>query len=223
MVKLAMILAAGFGTRLKPLTDNLPKAMVKHRGSPMILNVIRKLSSEGINKFIINTHHHHEKIKELFNKESLNLNITLLTEKEILGTGGALKNAKSYLENSENFLVYNTDVDSNISITEMYNYHLKSDHLATIAVQDRDTSRPLFFDRDFILEGRKPWNKESKRMAFCGIHIISDRIFKYMPVKDKFDIIDLYIKLSASGNKIIGYDISKIYWKDIGTIANLEA
>ncbi|MCX7878385.1 MAG: sugar phosphate nucleotidyltransferase [Ignavibacteria bacterium] len=220
MITHAMILAAGFGTRLKPLTDNLPKALVKHRGKPMIMNVIEKLSNEGIREFIINTHYHHEKIKSFLDKVH-DFKITVIIEKEILGTGGAVKNARIYLQGSGDFLLYNTDVDSDINIREMNDYHTESGSLATIAVQKRITTRPLYFDRDLFLEGRKPLSKDSNEMAFSGIHIISDRIFSYMPEEDKFDIVDFYISLAGSKGKIRGYDIGDIYWKDLGRISDL--
>ena len=109
-VKKAFILAAGLGTRLKPLTENLPKALVPFKGKPMIENVISKLNRAGINDILINTHHRADKMEEYFANRSGNENITLIHEAQILGTGGAIKNAEKHLSDTEAFLVYNTDV-----------------------------------------------------------------------------------------------------------------
>lgn len=226
----AMILAAGFGTRLKPLTDNTPKALVPYNGKPMIQNVIEKLKSAGINDIVVNTHYLHEQVEEFFRMNSFGVKITLSHENEILETGGGIKNAKTFLEDAGNFLVYNTDVDSDINIGLMYEHHLKHQPLATIAVKERKTSRPLLFDEKNNLAGRVIENKEYiygkrsgglKSSAFCGIHIISCGIFTLFPNENKFDIISFYMNMVKAGEKISGYDIEDCYWKDLGSAKNL--
>ena len=227
----AMILAAGFGTRLKPLTDNTPKALVPYNGKPMIQNVIEKLRSEGINEIVVNTHYLHEQVEEFFRVNSFGVKVTLTNESEILETGGGIKNAKWFLKDSENFLVYNTDIDCDLNLGVMYEYHLKRNPLATIAVKERKTSRPLLFDVEKNLAGRVienqeyiygNWSSGLTSSAFCGIHIISSRIFTLFPNENKFDIISFYMDMVKAGEKISGYDIENYSWKDLGSAKNLS-
>lgn len=226
----AMILAAGFGTRLRPLTDNTPKALVEYEGEPMIRRVIRKLESGGIEEIVINTHHHADKMKEYFSLNSFDAKITLIHESEILGTGGAIKNAKKELAGADYFLIYNADVDSDMSIAEMMQYHIKHKSMATLAVMNRETKRPLIVgDHDRII-GRTADGKEliysqkyehSKRAAFSGIHIISSEIFELFPSKDNFDIVLFYMDAISRGKSIGAFDISGYSWKDLGTDVNI--
>ncbi len=137
----AFILAAGFGTRLKPYTDNLPKALVEYKGEPMIENVISRLSDYGINDIVINTHHHADKMEKYFANWTGKQKITLVLEKEILGTGGAVKNVEKYFNDVEDFIIYNTDVDCNADIYAMTDFHFKNNSSVTLAVKNRKTSR----------------------------------------------------------------------------------
>ncbi len=233
-LKKAMILAAGFGTRLKPLTDKIPKALIPYNGKPMIENVIDKLSREGIEDIIINTHYLHEQVQDFFASKDFGVKITLIYEAEILGTGGAIKNAESYLKDSENFLVYNVDVDSNIDIEAMYSYHLEKKPLATLALNTRDTTRPLIVDEDFNIIGNKNSSGEFRYaipkgnvdfMGFMGIHIISSKIFENIEENGFFDIFKLYFRIiesKADFPNIIGYKTNNIRWKDLGKISEIN-
>ena len=218
MLKKAMILAAGLGTRLKPLTDTMPKALVEYNGIPMISRVIQKLTSEGINDIVINTHHFSDQIENYFSENYFGVKITLIKEEEILGTGGAVKNAEKYLSEADDFIVYNTDIDSEINIKEMYQHHVNFKAIATLAVQFRQTNRPILIDEDMNFRGRA-YNSgyEFKKAAFCGIHVINKNIFRYFPDRKIFDIIDFYCDLiSALDLKIKCYNITDIYWRDLG-------
>lgn len=230
-IKKALILAAGFGTRLKPLTYNLPKALVPYKGRPMIENVISKLSSYGIDEIVINTHHHADRMEDYFSSRSGNEKITLIHEEEILGTGGALKNAERELIGSESFLVYNTDVDCEVNLEEFIKFHQEKAGIATLCVQERETSRYLICDCAGKLIGRTEGGqkvfysktaKEYRLMAFCGIHILNSGIFSFFPKNESnFDIIPLYMSLLENDRQINYYDISSVYWKDLGTPENL--
>jgi len=230
-IKKAFILAAGFGTRLKPLTEKLPKALVPYKGRPMIENVISKLISFGIDDIVINTHHHADKMEEYFSSRSGSGNITLLHETEILGTGGALKNAQKELMESENFLVYNTDVDCDLNLDDFCIFHFENKGIATLCVQERRTSRYLICDKAGKLIGRTENGKnvfysevteEFRLTAFCGIHIMNKDIFSYFPeIELNFDIIPVYMSLVKDSKQIFTYDISGVQWRDLGTPENL--
>jgi|SRR4030095_1558960 len=224
----AMILAAGFGSRLKPLTDKIPKALVEFNGKPMVANVITKLKKIGIEEIIINIHHFHQQIEEYFTKNDFGVKISLIYEKEILGTGGAIKNAASFLDHSGDFLVYNVDVNSDMSISEMYNFHIFNNSFVTLAVKKRRTGRPLIVDSYNKLLGRyinsekklyRPYSGEHLETAFCGIHVISSKIFNFFPSESHFDIMEVYMNLVKMGENLICYDINTSFWEDLGKIS----
>jgi NDP-sugar pyrophosphorylase family protein len=221
----AMVLAAGFGTRLKPLTDKTPKALVEIDGKPMIENVILKLAGSGIKEIIINTHYLFDKIEKYFMENDFGVNITLIREKEILGTGGAIKNAQSYLKDSEDFLIYNVDVNSDLDIVSMYNFHISNSSFATLAVKKRKTSRPLIVDSNNNLIGRsvnsqkyifRSYLGKELETAFCGMHIVSSKIFSYFPKESNFDIMPVYMDLIKSGKNLMCFDIKSAFWEDLG-------
>ena len=227
----AMILAAGFGTRLKPLTDHTPKALLKINNKTLLEIVIEKLIKGGITRIVVNAHHFSNQVAEFLSKKKFGVNIEVCIEEKILGTGGAIKNAEKYLNNSGYFLVYNVDVISEINLAEMEKFHIENNPLATLAIQKRDTSRPLIFDSENKLIGRKN-NSESLQYrtpgistylaGFCGVHIISSDIFKLIEEEGFFDIFKLYFRLVSGGRIIMGYDIKDSYWIDIGTKNNFE-
>ena len=229
-VKKAFILAAGLGTRLKPLTEKLPKALVPFKGKPMIENVISKLNRAGIYNILINTHHHADKMEEYFANRSGNENITLIHEAQILGTGGAIKNAEKHLSDTEAFLVYNTDVDCEVDIGDFFDFHSCNNAIASLCVQERKSSRYLICNEKGALIGRTENGENAiygiksdtiSKKAFCGIHIINTKIFKYLNKNENFDIIPEYMSILQKNEEIMTYDISGIYWKDLGKLQNL--
>ncbi len=230
----ALILAAGYGSRLKHLTKDLPKPLVEFKGKPMIENVITKLESFGVKNILINTHHHHQKMEEYFNHRKHSSNIQLIYEKEILGTGGAIKNAEKYLTDFNDFLVYNTDVDCEIDLNVFENFHFSINSLGTLVVNNRKTSRYLLTSLNGVLLGRtendinvyysinKPSSENTIFKAFCGIHILNNKIFKFLPANGEFsDIIPIYMSIIKQGLELFTYDISGVYWKDLGMPENL--
>ena len=218
----AMILAAGFGTRLKPLTDKLPKALVEHKGSPMIVRTIEYLKKFGVTNFVINAHHHSEKMSEFFDEYNCDCNIELIIEEEILGTGGGILNAASFLNDEECFIVMNADIETDFNLSGALDLHSKQNPLATLVVQDRNTSRKLSFDDSMNLSGRA--NDRSKNIfAFNGIHIISKEVFNCGYETGYRDIIDIYINEIGKGNIVKGFKAGNSYFTDLGKIENLKS
>lgn len=231
----AMIFAAGLGTRLRPLTNDKPKALVQLNGKTFLQRAIEHVASFGFNEIIVNVHHFADLIIEhLKEKPFQKYNIEISDEREmLLDTGGGLKKAAHFLKDSEAFLIYNMDVYSDLNLKELYDYHLANQALATLVVRDRTSSRYLLFDKNNRLCGwqntktkmvkfcsRKHY-VESQGFAFSGVHIIDPKIFTLMDEQQKFSIIDLYLKL-ASNLKIMGFRDNNSRWMDLGTHEKLD-
>lgn len=225
------ILVAGLGSRLAPITNEKPKALVKVNGRTLLENAIGTLKSFDINDIVINIHHYADMVLDyLESNANFGVNITVSDEREcLLDTGGAIKKAIPYFADSKAILIYNVDIISSINISEMLDYHNDSEAMATLAVRNRQTSRYLEFNKDNRLmdriknetslstekwlqsmreQGRFPW-------AFSGIHIISPSLFELMPDEDIFSIIDLYIE-STKKHPISAYIHNKDTWLDCG-------
>ena len=242
----AMILAAGLGTRLRPLTDNRPKALVEV-GSRTILEIaLARLRAFGIREVIINVHHFADMILDYLHKNrNFGMRIEVSREEILLDTGGGLKKAAEFfLENPREidtpFLLHNVDVISTIDFQSMLQSHSAQYALATLAVQHRDTSRYLLFDehldlcgrrsshdkpsrpdgqndnRDELIRSLSPRAKLPQALAFCGIHIISPRLFNLMTEDGIFSIITTYLRLAAEGEKISAFSADQFYWRDLG-------
>ncbi|NOZ35854.1 MAG: NTP transferase domain-containing protein [Chlorobi bacterium] len=230
----AFILAAGLGTRLKPITDNKPKALVSLSGKTFLEHTILNLKTQGINNFVINIHHFADQITAfLKEKNKFDCNIQISDERaNLLNTGGALLHAKNYFSENENILIYNVDIFSDINIYELTEFHKKNNALATLAVHKSNSSRKLVFDADMqlcrwknietqeIKIARQSKNKLSD-YSFTGIHIVNTEIFKYITETGKFSIIDLYLRL-AKNHKILAYETNYNYWFDLGKKETLK-
>ena len=234
-----MIFAAGLGTRLKPLTDIMPKALVPVAGKPMLEHVINKLKSAGFDEIVINVHHFADQIVDFLkanNNFGIQIRISDETE-ELLDTGGGIKKAAPYFD--EPFLVHNADILSNVDLKAMYEFHLKSKNDATLLVSPRKTVRYLLFDEENRLQG---WvNKDTlqtkpegfvyqpevqKEYAFGGIHIISPTLFNYMGNEwiGKFPLMDFYLKTCHEA-RLGNYVKEELQLIDIGkpeTLAQAE-
>jgi len=230
----AMILAAGLGTRLKPLTDSIPKALIKIKGFTLLELQIRKLQSEGFNDIIINVHHFAEKIKQYLEQNNFfNCSITISDESEkLLETGGGLKKAAHFFSDGMPFLVYNVDILSDINLRELLNHHLASGSTATLAVKDRISARKFLFNKENILCGWMNENTKERYIvrdennnplpyAFSGVQIIDPAIFRYFPKEDVFSLVDLYLS-AAKKEKIKGYIHNKDSWLDLGKKESLK-
>lgn len=224
----AMILAAGLGTRLRPLTDDCPKALVEINGRTLLEIVLTRLRGFGIREVIINVHHFAEMLAAYVESHDFGMRIEISQEEELLDTGGGLKKASHFfLEqgSDEAFLVHNVDVLSSIDIQRMAQFHCERDALATLAVQRRETSRQLLFDDQLQLCGRKSDDLQPELVrpcvnpqpfAFCGIHVISPRIFRLMSEEGAFSIIASYLRLAQQSEKVFGFRAEEYYWRDVG-------
>ena len=230
----AMILAAGMGSRLKPLTDHIPKALVEINGKSLLQLVIERLKPFAVTEIIINVHHHGQQIVDfVVAHELFGLWIEFSRETELLDTGGGLKKAAWFFDDGAPFLVHNVDVLSDLDIFEMAKTHRQSGALATVAVRSRQTSRYLLFDEQNRLCGWRsvkdgqekivrPGVKSLKPLSFMGIHIISPEIFTFMPAQERFSIIDLYLDLAARGKSIMAYRADECRWIDLGKRESFE-
>lgn len=229
----AMIFAAGKGTRLKPLTDHTPKALIKINGVPMLEVIIKKLIDIGVNEIIINVHYLADQIIAFLNNNNhFGIRIEISDEtNNLLDTGGGLKKASWFFNDNEPFILHNADIISNINLAEMLSFHKNNNALATLAVRNRISSRYFLFNDELCLCGwentittekilTKPANEYNK-MAFSGIHIINPDLFKHIKNEGFFSIIQSYIEISKT-EKIKAYQHDSSYWFDLGTPLKLK-
>ena len=226
----AMVLAAGLGTRLRPLTDKQPKALVELAGHSLLEITLTRLRNFGIHDVIINTHHVADAIVEyLARHENFGMRLEISHETALLDTGGGLKKAAPFFLDHANpqepFLLHNVDVISNIDLNAMVRFHQDQRALATLAVQKRETSRQLLFDEGGQLCGRRTRNAppeivrasaQAEALAFCGIHVISTGFLTKMTEDGAFSIIASYLRLAAAGEKIQAFRADNYYWRDLG-------
>ena len=227
----AMILAAGVGSRLRPLTDETPKALIDVGGAPMIEHVIRRLKLAGVTEIVINLFHLGDQIVDfLASRGNFGLRVVFAREVELLDTGGGLKNAAGFFDDGKPFLLHNVDVLSEIDLGGLHRFHRASHALATLAVQRRTSSRLLLFDREGLLCGRETregveWAKAAvrgvERLAFTGIHVIDPAIFFRMTETGIFPITHAYLRLAGAGERIVACRVDGSYWQDIGSPENL--
>jgi NDP-sugar pyrophosphorylase family protein len=234
----AMVLAAGLGTRLLPLTSDRPKALVEINGRTLLEITLTRLKSFGIREVIVNAHHFAAMVVEYLNaNQNFGMSIEVSREETLLDTGGGLKKASwFFLRSKENsgpaapetaFILHNVDVISTIDLNRMVQSHQANGALATLAVQDRKTSRYLLFDQEKALCGRRFARegktelvrnvKPSYELAFAGIHVISTGLLNQMTEDGIFSIIDVYLRLAAQGEKIKSFSADEYQWRDLGT------
>ena len=215
-----MVLDAGLGTRLRPLTTDRPKALVEVAGRSLLEIALARLREFGINDVIINVHHFADSVIEyLKSKNNFGMHLEISREDVLLDTGGGLKKAGWFFEGGEPFVLHNVDVISTIDLVRMLQFHNDNGALATLAVQDRKTSRPLLFDDQLRLCGRA---ESGSGLAFSGVHIISPRILDLIEEEGIFSIITSYINLAQRGEKIMGFRADKYRWRDLGKLEDLE-
>ncbi len=235
-----LIFAAGLGTRLKPLTDNIPKALVTVAGKPMLQRVIEKFVESGINEIVVNVHHHADQIEEFIHRNrSFGINIHLSHEKEHpLETGGGLMRVMDRLDGEEPVIIHNADILTDFPLREMIALHASLGADVTLLVEKRPSSRQLLFDLDGRLKGwvnkttgdvkPKGINPDQySQKAFGGVHVISPSPFfeklKKWATEEVFSIIPAYLALADDVN-IRAYTPDGVYgWHDIGTIEKLRA
>jgi NDP-sugar pyrophosphorylase family protein len=222
---------------LRPLTDDRPKALVTVADRTLLQIALERLRVFGVREVIVNTHHHADMIVDYLKaNHNFGMRIEVSHEQVLLDTGGGLKNAAwFFLEEAGNaqepFIVHNVDVISSFDLGYMVRFHLENDALATLAVQERESSRYLLFDELHQLCGRRagrPAKQEDaqselvrpaqkvKALAFSGIHVVSPRLFATMEQEGAFSIIDAYLHLAAKGEKIVAFRGDECYWRDLG-------
>jgi NDP-sugar pyrophosphorylase family protein len=213
----AMVLAAGLGTRLRPLTNDRPKALVELAGKSLLEITLGRLRSFGIQDVIVNVHHFAGLIEEyLETHRNFGMHIAISREETLLDTGGGLKKAAWFFDDDEPFVLHNVDVISNIDLKRLREFHVERNALATLAVQNRDTSRYLLFDSDLHLRGRKPVrDPDFLSLGFSGIHVISPRLLRLLE-EGSFSIVSSYLDLAARGEAILGFLADEYYWRDLG-------
>lgn len=222
-----MILAAGLGTRLRPLTDNTPKALVNLAGKPLLQHVLERLASFGISEIIVNAHHFKDQISAFVEtNKQFGMRVVVSSENELLDTGGGIRKAAWFFDDGQPFVVHNVDVWSDLDLKAMHDFHQQQGGVATVAVRRRKTSRYLLFDDHNRLCG---WESvrdadvklmrqvaDVQRFSFMGMQILSPQIFEYMPDHGPFSIIDTYLKLAADQQSVHGFIAQNCRWADLG-------
>jgi NDP-sugar pyrophosphorylase family protein len=233
----AMVLAAGLGTRLRPLTDHRPKALVEVAGRTLLEITLARLRAFGVREVIVNAHHFADMVVDYLKaRDNFGMRIEVSREDVLLDTGGGLKKAAwFFLQDSsreEPFLLHNVDVISTIDLGRMGRAHKQNRALATLAVQKRESGRQLLFDEHERLCGRRAGRDKDPEiarpaarlepLAFSGIHVISSRLFTLMKEEGIFSIIDSYLRLAATGEHIVAFRADQYYWRDLGKPADLQ-
>jgi NDP-sugar pyrophosphorylase family protein len=225
----AMILAAGLGTRLRPLTNDRPKALVEVGGRPLLEITLARLREFGVSEVIVNVHHFADLVVDFLKANgNFGMRIEVSREETLLDTGGGLKKARWFFEGDTTpFILHNVDVMSTIDLAEMHRYHVEAGALATLAVKERKTSRYLLFDDNLQLCGRRLVREQKLEMvrpverphelAFAGIHVVSPHLLSLLHEDGVFSIIPPYLRLAGEGERILGFRADNYEWRDLGT------
>ena len=233
-----MVLAAGLGTRLRPLTNDRPKALVELGGRTLLEITLTRLASFGVREVIINVHHFAElTIQYLKTRDNFGLQVEISREELLLDTGGGLKKASWFFLQDPNrldepFILHNVDVVSTIDLQRLRNFHDENRALATLGVQERESSRYLLFDEQGELCGRQIGRDQEpeivrscpnlQSLAFSGVHIISPRLLTNMTEEGAFSIIATYLRLAGQDEKILAFRADEYYWRDLGKLDDLR-
>jgi len=229
----AMILAAGLGTRLAPLTDHLPKALVKVAGIPMLERTARRLIAAGADRLVINLFAFPEQI-EAFVRKRANFGVEVRFSREPRGpleTGGGLRAARALLRADGPTILHNVDVFTDLPLRAMLGAHERTGALVTLAVMERETARCLLFDevgllgrvdreRDVRIQVRRPQGS-LRTLPFCGVHVLSAPFLDQISERGRFSILDPYLRLAQQGAPILPFPVDGCTWVDIGRPAQL--
>ena len=234
----AMILAAGRGTRLRPLTLQKPKALVELGGSPLLSIVINRLAKQGFTEIIVNTHHLGNQIVDFLNQyqkhpRNKHLQLAVSQEEQLLDTGGGIQKAGWFFDDGEPFLVHNVDILTDLDLNQLMATHRKSNSLATLAVKKRPSTRQLLFNQSGRLCGWQSLDSKEPRIAksikgvviplsFMGIQIMSPRLLEVIQLTPPFSLVDLYLKLTTDGHRIHNFRGDKSKWIDLGRTKHFE-
>jgi len=245
-MKQAMIFAAGLGTRLKPLTDTMPKAMVPVAGKPLLWHVVMKLKAAGYERVVVNVHHFAQQIiNYLQANHNFGLDIRISDETSmLLETGGAIKKARPLFDPSSPILIHNVDILSNLNLSNLHA------DVPLLVVSERQTKRYLLFDNRMCLRGwtnvetgevKSPFDlcgeqgvsgadaasegfrfEDLRRLAFSGIHVFHPSLFPLMDEwPDRFPIMDFYLKVCGT-HVIKGFEATDLRLMDVGKLDTLS-
>lgn len=233
-----MILAAGLGTRLRPLTETVPKALVEVGDVPMLERVARRLVAVGADRLIVNVHHRADQVETFLAETDTGAEVAISFETDRpLGTGGGLARAAPLFRGEEPFLLHNVDVVSDLDLAGLRAAQRGTEALATLAVGRRETSRFLLFDAEGLYGWENAGTGESKavrgpvgtseRWPFAGVHAITPRIFEWMPstgsaVVEPFSIVEVYLRATAAGERVVPWDLGRATWMEVGNPERLE-
>ncbi|MDP2646137.1 MAG: sugar phosphate nucleotidyltransferase [Desulfobacterales bacterium] len=218
----ALILAAGFGTRLRPYTANTPKPLFSIFNRPILDFIILNLQKAGCRAILINTHHLHQKITSFIARQNYSIPVQTRYEPEILGTGGAIRNAADFWDDQP-FLAINSDIVTNIDLKQVYNFHLAHNHPVTLVLYDDPEFNTVTIDKDFFVKGFQKTPGGPAQLTFTGIQVIDPGIVDYIPEGIFSSSIDLYENLLSEGLKIKALLPEASCWKDIGTAPRYRA
>jgi NDP-sugar pyrophosphorylase family protein len=221
----AFIFGAGLGTRLRPLTDNLPKPLVPIRGNPLVYFALNHLKSVGVKNIIINTHHAFERWQQTFPDSGFDgMSIEFRYEKVLLETGGGLKNVEDYLKNHGDFWIYNGDILCSLPLQKAWSHHHQQQNLVTLVLRSKGGPLHVGLDEtDQIIDiGNKLGRNPKQNYLFTGIHVVNPDIFHYLPPLQVISIIPIYLDLIQKGHRIGGVVIDEGDWSDVGTLEEYE-
>jgi mannose-1-phosphate guanylyltransferase len=218
----AMILAAGKGKRLRPLTEVLPKALVPVVNRAMLERTIELLSLHGAQELIINAHHQSQRITDYLKRRDYSaLRIEVSVEEEILGTGGGIKNTRHFWDERP-FIVINSDIITDIDLTAAYAYHQSRGNMATLVLHDLHRYNKLTIDKDMNILSIKSTSGEKGALAFTGIHVMNPEVLDHIPEDVPCNIIDCYRQLIQEKRAVRAYVATGHRWIDIGTIHDYQ-
>ena len=219
-----MIFAAGLGTRLKPLTDTMPKALVPVGGRPLLWHVIMKLKDSGFERIVVNVHHFAQQIIDyLAANQNFGLDIRISDESEkLLETGGGIKKALPLFDPHSPILIHNVDILSNVDLSQL------DVDVPTLVVSERKTKRYLQFDESMRLIGWKNIEtgevkgREGRSLAFSGIHVFHPSLFPFLnDWPERFPVMDFYLKVCAH-HLVRGIEVKNLQLLDVGKLDTLE-
>lgn len=233
----AFILAAGVGSRLKPLTDETPKALIPVGGVPLLERVLLRLKAAGARSFVVNAHHHAQKTADFCAELSRRHGVPVAVSREddlLLDTGGGLKKAAALLRGRDPFFIHNADVVTDVDLKALMSEHRESGALATLSTRARDVDRAFLFDargrlagHDDRASGRTTWAKGAVpgavRLGFDGIHAVSPELLDRLTETGAFSIVKAYLRLAAAGAEVRAFRADRWTWHDAGTPEKLAA
>jgi len=220
----AMILAAGYGKRLRPFSETTPKSLFTIGGRPILDRTIHALKQAGCHEIIINVHYLADKIRNFLSRQSYGIPVHTQQEEELLGTGGAIKNVENFWDDQP-FFVVNSDIVTNVDLSALYEFHLKHKYPVTLTLYDDKEFNTVTVDEEgnvtgFDLQGKAPLplSPGQFKLTFTGVQVLEPELLKLIPAHQYSDIIkDTYDGFVSAGHTIKAYTPKGIYWKDIGT------